>query len=155
MEHNIKIINSYLLRQPNYITLKKKNKLYIRDGIVTYTIDLMSYRCQCSQHLCYHILFSLEQQFKCDVKLFKFFHKIKLQLHLIGTYDELLSEIKKHIDPECGICSANMTVNNDLYECKLCSKHCHQTCLNKWINTIKNNPKHDKTCIYCHACSYI
>lgn len=155
MEYNIRTINSYLSRKHNYIIIKKKNKLYVRDGIVTYMIDLLTFRCQCSNQLCNHILFSLEQKFKCDINLFKFFHKIKLQLHLFETYEELISEIKKHIDPECGICSAGMLIHNDLYECKLCSKYCHQLCLNKWINTIKNNAKHDKTCIYCHSCSYV
>lgn len=41
-----------------------------------------------------------------------------------------------------------------LCECKLCFKYCHQSCLNKWKNTIKNNIKQDKTCIYCHSFSY-
>lgn len=155
MEHNIRTINSYLSRKPHYIIIKKKNQLYIRDGIVTYKIDLINYECQCSSRLCNHILFSLEHKFKCDMKLFKFFHRIQSHINQYETYDKLIIEINKHIDQECGICSAIMTINNDLHECKLCLKYCHQQCLNKWINTIKNNLKHDKTCIYCHSYSYV
>lgn len=77
-----------------------------------------------------------------------------MSLCKIETYEELLEEIKKCIDQECGFCCVQMTINNDLYECNQCQKYCHQSCLTKWINAIKKNQKHDKNCIYCHSCSY-
>jgi hypothetical protein len=155
MNDNTKIINSYLSRAPTYVITKKKNQIYVKDGIITYKIDCTNYECQCSRHLCNHLLFLLEQKFKCDVKIFKFFHKIRSQLCQINTYNELIREIKKSVGDECGICTTNMLLNNDLFECGFCKKYCHQSCLNRWINTIKNDAKHDKTCIYCHSYSYI
>lgn len=155
MEENARIISLYLARRPNYILIKKKKHVHVKDGLIYYQINLANCSCQCSETLCNHILFFLEQKFNCDCSIFKFYHKIKFNLIDANTYEELIDLIKKSIVDECGICTMQISITDNLHECKLCKKYCHMNCINKWIRTIKNNPTQDKTCIYCNTWRYI
>lgn len=157
METNKRIITSYLAKSTRYFSLiKKNNQYFVKEGFITYKLDLINYTCQCNTNfnLCPHLLFFFEQHFKCDLLLFKFFHKFKQFLTLDNTNQELLPLIKKSIGDDCGICTLTIKLTDDLHECQLCAKYCHQHCINRWIKTIKNT-KHDKTCIYCHSVPYV
>ena len=153
MDHNIKIITSYQTKKHLYSLTSKKKQVFIKDGIFFFNIDINKYKCQCSSYLCHHILFFLEEKFKCNTYIFKYFHKIQHQLKYISSYEQLIEEINKNIDV-CGICTIEMSFDQSLHECLSCKKYCHQICLSRWINNIKNNKNQDSTCIYCHTQPY-
>jgi hypothetical protein len=155
MESNIKAINLYLSKNPTYPIVKKKDTVFIiKDGIISYKIDTHSYECQCSNKLCNHLIFFMTNSICGDIRVLKFFHKLRPILKETKQNTNLILEATNILNDECGICTAKMNYYDNLHECSKCFKYCHSVCLTRWINTIKNT-KNDKNCIYCHSVSYI
>lgn len=155
MDQNIKIIDSYKRHYSRYTLSKKKKQLYVKDGIITYKIDPTNYSCQCSQKLCFHSIFAIQQIFSIDVSILKFFHKLRSSLQTNNNSSDIMNLISNNIlNDECGICTLPMKYSDDLHECSFCEKYCHKSCINRWINNIKNT-KHNKNCIYCNSVKYL
>jgi hypothetical protein len=93
MESNIKSTNLYLLRKPTYIIVKKKDYVFIKDGFISYKIDTHLYECQCSKKLCNHLIFFIMNSICCDIRLLRFFHKLKPILKEIKQNTELTLEV--------------------------------------------------------------
>ena len=163
-------INKLYERKINYVTMKNKNKkiIPIKDGIVTYKINLNpKLGCQCDAHTgiyCNHILYLLSKIYKLSDLTITFIHLKQVHEQFIKyiiknrTIDDLNNilegEIKKYFAEEtCGICLLTLDdrkFNYDIYTCDQCNNYVHSKCMDDWMNVkIKTIPDMEKGCIYC------
>lgn len=165
-------INKLYERKINYFIMKNKNKkiIPIKDGIVTYKINLSpKLGCQCDEFTyadiyCNHILYLLSKIYKLSDLTITFIHLKQAHEQFIkyimknNNYDDLNDvleeEIAKYFTKEdCGICLLSLDdkkFNYDIYTCDQCNNYVHSKCMDNWMNTKnKNIPDMEKGCIYC------
>ncbi len=164
-------------RKINYVTIKNKNKkiIPIKDGIITYKINLSpKLGCQCYANTsndiyCTHILYLLTKIYKLSDLTITFIHLKQVHEQFIkyimknnntitrGVDDLnniLEGEVAKYFAEEtCGICLLSLDdkkFNYDLFTCDQCNNYVHSKCMDNWMNIkIKNIPGMEKGCIYC------
>ena len=162
MDENKFSIEKYLSSSKKYIFKGKKNNIYkVQEGRITYDVSLKTFKCPCATNfLCGHLIFILKNIFMLNTNVITFLHTLLPQfdeyLKSQSNYEQfnsyLLNIIKTNIlDYNCIICYGSMI--NDmtfpLYQCDICSKFCHKTCINKWHLTQTKQLKCDNTCVYC------
>lgn len=166
MEENKQAIQRYLNRSTSNsnlytITKIKPSNISIKDGIITYGINLNSLVCQCSSknnstNLCNHKIFVLTTYFKLDWLVIIFIHKLikhfQENKHNNNLNEILLNVVNNEIlSDECGICMENIGGSkSEISECDTCKKYCHSKCVKRWLNI---NKKQDeiKKCVYCNT----
>jgi hypothetical protein len=155
-----------------YIISKKKKKIMIKDGIITYKIitdnNLEKIRCQCmsTDKTCSHLMFLLSKHFNMSCLVISLMNHKKVYRYFMNNYIRLGFAIGKQMDleidnllddAECGVCLYHLLddkFNCKLYKCLTCKKNIHLTCMNKWMSTKTKNSIEKNGCIYCMTKEY-
>lgn len=150
-------IETYFNRTPFIIYMrdKKLHRFRVKDGLVTYRVNIApKLSCQCLG-ICHHIIHILVNEYKLDRVSLEHLEKIYPKfLDLISdsvNLPKILLTINKVLmnhfnedllDYDCGICMNRMKLKDTLYECHHCSKFTHFKCIDRWFQK-------SQTCIYC------
>ncbi len=153
-------------RKVTYFILKNKNKkvIPIKDGIVTYKINLSpKIECQCYQYntgangtdrsnsdiYCNHILYLFSKIYKMSDLIITFIHLKPLHeqfINYIVKNDNISDELNNILEGElanyfkeevCGICLSSLDdkkFNYDIFICDQCSNYVHSKCMDDWMN---------------------
>ncbi len=149
-----------------YNKKSKRNNILIKDGIITYTVLVKEFECQCTNfnEICDHILFVLYSYFMLepfiisfilmkDIRM-KFVKYVELGVNIRSLNGKLESDIINSLRKiECGICLSSLADKKykyELYECPICRNCIHYKCMSIWQNQ-KNSDGSKNGCIYCMA----
>ncbi len=155
MNDNKVSMNKYILNNKILSIVKRKNNTYtVKDGIINFIVNIDTMRCPCKTSLlCDHLIYILITVFKLNFKILEFFHKLIIQFHSNIKHPKLNKFLENILHTEilnddCAICMNSMIYKeniDELSECCICQKYCHQKCAMKWAKTKKSN----SNCAYC------
>ncbi len=158
MEENKSLIQKYSSKNNNYSIIKTKGlHVYVKDGIVTYCVNLNPLSCPCStKQLCNHRIFVLNTHFNLDFVSMVFIHKLLPKFYeniSDPNVNKILTQIVHDdiLTDECAICVEKLGgIKTEIAECSVCKKYCHKKCVRKWLDANRKN-NIDKKCVYCNS----
>ena len=139
----------------SHFLIKNREKIKVKHGIITYTVDISKLSCQCSSGMCDHILYVLTHVLGIGIKFL-----LVMDRHKDKYEDVIIKYIKKNINDkdvgnelniyiekelqntECGMCMSKITNVFNSFQCSECKKFTHLKCQNRWF-------ERNETCIYC------
>jgi hypothetical protein len=139
----------------SHIFTKKRDIIKVKQGFVTYDVNIKNIKCVCSSGICCHLMYIFANVFNINLKYMLSFDRNRdVYLDVLNKYiskeidwDFIGSLLNKHIedetkDLECVICMIKINNVFTSYQCPLCKKFSHTKCQNKWFAT-------NKTCVHC------